>query len=158
MSRRRSLDEFIALAERKSRAGPGSLATEQVTQLAVARCEGSLRAGEVFRRGFLGSAWDTALNGDDISRDQRLAIRLALANSMRAGLDVVDTTFGLAGGGALYDDNPLQRCWRDLHAASCHIIFSTNHVTFGGKVLLSQPVEEFIDVIGRFGSERCPRD
>ena len=26
----------------------------------------------------------------------------------------------------LFDDNPLQRCWRDLHAASSHIFFSTS--------------------------------
>ncbi len=141
---RRSLDEFVALAERKSRGGPGSLATEQVTQLAVARCEGSLRAARSLVEDSIGSAWDTALSGDEISRDERLSIRLATSNAMRVGLDVVDATFGLAGGGALYDDNPLQRCWRDLHAASSHIFFSTSFVTFGGKVLLSQPVDEFM--------------
>ncbi len=140
---RRSLDEFFALAERKSRGGEGSLATEQVTQLAVAQCEGSLRAAAGFVEDSIGAAWDTALVGDDISREQRLAIRLAVSHAMRACLDVVDTVFALAGGGALFDDNPLQRCWRDLHAASSHIFFSTSFGAFGGKVLLNQPVEEF---------------
>ena len=74
---RRSLDEFFALAERKSRGGEGSLATEQVTQLAVAQCEGSLRAAAGFVEDSIGAAWDTALGGDDISREQRLAIRLS---------------------------------------------------------------------------------
>jgi alkylation response protein AidB-like acyl-CoA dehydrogenase len=91
----------------------------------------------------IGAAWDAALVGDDISREQRLAIRLAVSHAMRACLDVVDTVFALAGGGALFDDNPLQRCWRDLHAASSHIFFSTSFGAFGGKVLLNQPVEEF---------------
>lgn len=140
---RRALDEFFALAERKSRGGEGSLATEQVTQLAVAQCEGSLRAAASFVEDSIGAAWDTALVGDDISREQRLAIRLAVSHAMRACLDVVDTVFALAGGGALFDDNPLQRCWRDLHAASSHIFFSTSFGAFGGKVLLNQPVEEF---------------
>ena len=76
-----------------------------------------------------------ALAGDDITLDQRLAIRLASANAMRVGIDIVDTVFHLAGGGALYDQSPLQRCWRDLHAGSCHIYFSDNHVAKGGKVL-----------------------
>jgi alkylation response protein AidB-like acyl-CoA dehydrogenase len=140
---RRSLDEFFALAERKSRGGEGSLATEQVTQLAVAQCEGSVRAAARFVEDSIGAAWDTALGGDDISREQRLAIRLAASHAMRACLEVVDTVFALAGGGALFDDNPLQRCWRDLHAASSHIFFSTSFGAFGGKVLLNQPVEEF---------------
>ena len=140
---RRALDEFFTLAERKSRGGEGSLATEQVTQLAVAQCEGSLRAAASFVEDSIGAAWDTALVGDDISREQRLTIRLAVSHAMRACLDVVDTVFALAGGGALFDDNPLQRCWRDLHAASSHIFFSTSFGAFGGKVLLNQPVEEF---------------
>lgn len=140
---RRALDEFLALADRKSRGGEGSLATEQVTQLSVARCEGELRAAECFMKDALGSAWDTAVAGDDISREQRLAIRLVASQAMRAGLEVVDTVFALAGGGALYDENPLQRCWRDLHAASSHLFFSPSFGAFGGKVLLGQPADEF---------------
>ena len=54
----------------------------------------------------LGTAWDTAVTGDQITRDQRVAIRVAAANAMRAGIEVVDTTFRLAGGSALYDANP----------------------------------------------------
>jgi hypothetical protein len=32
--------------------------------------------------------------------------------------------FTLAGASALYDDSPLQRCFRDIHAAGQHIFFS----------------------------------
>ena len=141
---RRSLDEFTALAERKGRAGPEPLATEQVTQLAVARCEASLRAARCFMFDALAAAWETSVAGDEITRDQRLAIRLASANAMRAGIEIVDTVFHLAGGGALYDDSPLQRCWRDLHAGSSHIYFSDNHIAKSGKVLLGQPTEEWV--------------
>ena len=141
---RRALDEFVPLASAKSRRGPGTLATEQVTQLSVARCEASLRAARAFMFDALGSAWDTALAGDRLSQDQRMAIRLALANAMRVALEVVDTTFALAGGGALYDSSPLQRCWRDLHAGGNHIVFSNNFVAQGGKALLGEPVEEWM--------------
>ena len=141
---RRSLDEFLALAERKSRAGPGTLASEQVTQLAVSQAEGALRAARCFVEDALLSAWDTALNGDELCREQKLAIRLSSRHAMRAGLEVVDAVFALAGGGALYDDNPLQRCWRDLHAASSHIFFSNNFATVNGRALLGQPIDEFM--------------
>ena len=46
--------------------------------------------------------------------------------------------------GALYDDSPLQRCWRDLHAGSSHIYFSDNHIAKSGKVLLGQPTDEWV--------------
>ena len=141
---RRSLDEFIELAGRKARGGAEPLATEQLTQLEVARCEAALRAARSFVLEALGSAWDTALAGDRIAVEQSLAIRLATANAMRTGIDVVDTAFRLAGGGALYDENPLQRCWRDLHAASNHIYYSTNHFARCGQQLLGQPTEQWM--------------
>jgi alkylation response protein AidB-like acyl-CoA dehydrogenase len=141
---RRALDEFVTVASTKGRGGSQPLATEQVTQLDVARCEGSLRAARSLMFDTLAAAWDTAVAGDEISRDERLAIRLAAANAMRAGIEVVDTTFRLAGGGALYDDHPLQRCWRDLHAGSCHIFFSNNHTARSGQAILGQPTEDWL--------------
>ena len=44
---------------------------------------------------------------------------------MRAALDVVDTAFRFAGAGAVHADQPLQRCFRDLHTAAQHIYFSS---------------------------------
>ena len=88
------------------------------------------------------SAWQTSLTGDPISREQRLAIRIAATNTMRAGIEVVDSVFALAGGGACSDDSPLQRCWRvsrseqptsSSRTASCH----------SGQVILGQPAEDF---------------
>ncbi len=140
---RRSLDEFVALAGTKGRGSTEPLATEQVVQLTVARDEGLLRAARSFLFESVESAWQTSLTGDPISREQRLAIRIAATNAMRAGIEVVDSVFALAGGGALYDDSPLQRCWRDLHAASSHIFFSNSFVSLGGQVILGQPAEDF---------------
>ena len=141
---RRALDELITLAPTKGRGGMPPLATEQVTQLAVARCEGSLRAARCFVQDSLVAAWDTAVAGDAISIEQRIAIRLAAANAMRVAVDVVDTVFSLAGGSSLYDASPVQRCWRDVHAASCHVFFSNNHAAVGGKALLGQPTDEWM--------------
>jgi alkylation response protein AidB-like acyl-CoA dehydrogenase len=141
---RRALDEYIALAGHKGRGGAPPMATEQVVQLEVARCEGSLRAARCFVLDSLASAWDTAVAGDPISLQQRVAIRLATANAMRTGIDVVDTMFGLAGGGSLFDDSPLQRCWRDVHAGACHVFFSNNHNVHGGKALLGQPADDWL--------------
>lgn len=44
--------------------------------------------------------------GDEISLEQRATLRLAAANAMWAALETVETTFRLAGGGALYDHSP----------------------------------------------------
>ena len=141
---RRALDEFESLAEGQGRGGGAPLATEQVVQLEVARCDGQLRAARSFLHDSLGAAWDTALQGDGVTREQRIAIRLAASNAMGAGIDAVDTAFRLAGGKALYDANPLQRCWRDIHAGSNHIFFSNNHTANAGRMLLNQPGDDWL--------------
>ncbi|GJM44809.1 MAG: hydroxylase [Gemmatimonadota bacterium] len=141
---RRSLDEFVALAEKRGRGAGEPLASEQVVQLEVARCEGQLRAARSSLFESLSSAWDTAVAGDNIDRSQRVAIRLAGSNAMRTAIDVVDTMFRLAGGKAIYDDSPLQRCWRDLHAGSSHIFFSNNHLSHIGRILMGQPADDWL--------------
>lgn len=47
----------------------------------------------------------------------------------------VDTVFRLPGGGALYDTHPLQRCFRDIHGAAQHVVFSIGTHRAAGRVL-----------------------
>jgi 3-hydroxy-9,10-secoandrosta-1,3,5(10)-triene-9,17-dione monooxygenase len=54
----------------------------------------------------------------------------------------VDVLFKAGGGGALFDDHPLQRAFRDLHAATAHIsmIWEPQATTFG-RVALGLPCD-----------------
>jgi indole-3-acetate monooxygenase len=138
---RRALDEFVTLAPKKSR-GSKPLAQEQSVQLTVARCEGNLRSAQAFVADVIGTAWERTVAGDDMTMADRVALRLATGRAMRAGVEVVDTVFRLAGGGALYDRSPLQRCWRDINAGSHHGYFSEYHETRVGRALLEAPVPD----------------
>ncbi|WP_439386542.1 hypothetical protein [Amycolatopsis lexingtonensis] len=69
--------------------------------------------------------WETACAGDVPDAARRGQFLLATQQAMRAALGAVDTASGFAGAGALHADQPIQRCLRDLHAASQHIYFST---------------------------------
>jgi len=55
----------------------------------------------------------------------RALVLLAANQAVRAGTEAVDRVFGLAGAGAVYAHHPLQRCFRDIHAAGQHILFSS---------------------------------
>ena len=50
--------------------------------------------------------------------------------------------FKAGGGGALFDDHPLQRAFRDVHAATAHIsmIWEPQATTFG-RVALGLPCD-----------------
>ncbi len=54
----------------------------------------------------------------------------------------VDVLFKMGGGGALFDDHPLQRAFRDMHAATAHIsmMWEPQATTFG-RVALGLPCD-----------------
>ncbi len=62
------------------------------------------------------------------------------AFSVKLCTEATDTIFGLAGGGGLYNSNPLQRMFRDAHAASAHVLFHMDVAgTLYGRVVLGLP-------------------
>ena len=123
---RHAIDEFAALAPTKIRQpGPGPIAEDGDVQLALTRAEGALQSARAFVFDALGALWDKALDGDVPCDEQRARFLLANQQAMRASVDAVDTVFGMAGAGALQSGNPIGRCFRDIHAASAHIYFST---------------------------------
>jgi indole-3-acetate monooxygenase len=122
---RRALEEFTALAARKVR-GPAaqSIGHDAAAQVELCRAEGTLAAARSFLFDVIGSVWDTACRGDEPSLDQRALVLLAANQAVRAGTEAVDRVFRLAGADAVFASHPLQRCFRDIHAAGQHILFS----------------------------------
>ena len=52
---------------------------------------------------------------------------------------VTTVAFQAAGGGALFDSNPLQRCFRDISAAGQHFVVSQSAYRALGQFKLDQP-------------------
>jgi 3-hydroxy-9,10-secoandrosta-1,3,5(10)-triene-9,17-dione monooxygenase len=52
---------------------------------------------------------------------------------------VTAVAFQSAGGGALFDTNPLQRCFRDIYAAGQHFLVSQSSYRALGQFKLGQP-------------------
>jgi hypothetical protein len=73
----------------------------------------------------IGELWSTAGAGDRPSLAQRGRMLLASSQAMRAAVQAVDVVFHLSGASAVYDDQPLQCCFRDIHTANQHFLFST---------------------------------
>ena len=71
--------------------------------------------------------------------DQALRLRQKrnCAYSMKLATDAVDTLYALAGANGLYSRGPIERIYRDQHAAAAHINFSLDaHSTAWGLVTL----------------------
>ena len=122
---RRALDEFSAIATGKVR-GPATQAIgyDADAQGELAQAEGALASARSFLFDTIAGTWATACRGDEPDLGQRALVLLAANQAARAGTEAVDRVFRLAGADAVYAHHPLQRCFRDIHTAGQHILFS----------------------------------
>jgi indole-3-acetate monooxygenase len=141
---RGALDDFKELAVHKVGLGSSrTLAQRPATWSVVAENEASLRAARAFYYQAVDDAWRAAQSpsGEPVSVPLRTALRLAATHATRSTADVVRAMYDLGGGAAIYDDSPLQRRFRDAHAATAH--FQVNAATWElcGRLLLDQPTD-----------------
>jgi alkylation response protein AidB-like acyl-CoA dehydrogenase len=141
---RGAVDDLQALAAHK--VGLGStrtLAQRPATWSAVAENVASLRAARAFYYQAIDDAWRAAESQPDepLSVDLRTGLRLAATHATRTAADVTRAMYDLGGGSVIYDDSPLQRRFRDAHAATAH--FQVNAATWElcGRLLLDQPTD-----------------
>jgi alkylation response protein AidB-like acyl-CoA dehydrogenase len=132
---RRALDEFVVASQRKRQGpSPTSVADDPVVQHRFALVDTDLRAARALFIDAMGEAWETLTGGDPCTLGQRARIMAASQALQRSAVAAVDTVLPLAGASAVYADNPIQRCSRDLHAASQHIFFNVDVLRDIGQV------------------------
>jgi indole-3-acetate monooxygenase len=140
---RRALDELLAIAPTKTRVGSMMpIGDEADVQVAIARADAALRAARAYVGETADDAYASALTGNVPTIDQRARLQVAVQNAMRAGLAAVDLAFAAGGASALRNDNVLQRCFRDLHAAAQHVYFSPGSWKRYTKVVLGTEREQ----------------
>ena len=139
---RRALDEFVVAAAAKNRGRSlTSVADDPAVQHRFAVVDGDLRAARAFFIEAISEAWQTVTRGDPCSLQQRARVMSATQALQRAAVAAVDAVLPLAGASAVYADNPIQRCSRDLHAASQHIFFSSDMLKDIGQVAFGKTPE-----------------
>ena len=71
-----------------------------------------------------------------LTLDQRAQVRLAVAQISEVSKQVVRNLYDAAGGSSVYETCPLERHFRDIHAAAQHVQVSPNNFEFAGRVVL----------------------
>ena len=137
---RLALDEFVALAAGKvPQGGQRALAQRATVQEAVARAEAQWRAARAFVLEAVDAAWREAEHEGAIGVAARRDMRLAVTHLVHAAAAVVDRVHTLAGGDAIFAASPLQRCLRDVHVATQHMMVGESTFELAGRLLLGQP-------------------
>ena len=139
---RGAIDELSELAAGKTAQGSSRVLAERpATQAAVGEAEAALRAARALYYEAIGQAWAAAQGAEAVEESLRLGLRLAATHAVRTSAEVARAMYDLGGGTAIYDDSPLQRRFRDAHAATAHFQVNATTWELAGRLLLGLPTK-----------------
>jgi len=137
---RRALDEILAQASEKSRGFPPSqLPSQPHVQFALGKAEVELTAARAYGIQVMCDLYEEAQAGHTPPPARQAEARAAGAYITEVAQRVTMAAFQAAGGTALFDTNPLQRCFRDITAAAQHVGVSQSAYRALGQFKLNQP-------------------
>jgi alkylation response protein AidB-like acyl-CoA dehydrogenase len=133
---RRAIDELVELAGGKTPTGSRKrLADRAFVQMQVAEGEASERSARAFLRETVAATADEAARNGEIGVKQRALLRLSACHAVTLAKRAVDAMYDAGGGTSIYKTSPLQRCFRDVHTASQHLMVSSSTLELAGRVL-----------------------
>jgi alkylation response protein AidB-like acyl-CoA dehydrogenase len=134
---RRAIEELSTMAATKTATlQRRRLAERPVVQAKVAEAEALVGSARAFLRDAIARAWDAAEHGDEIPLADRARLRLAASHATAICARAVDLMYTAGGGTAIYAASPLQRCLRDAHAVTQHVMVAEPTYELVGRVLL----------------------
>lgn len=139
---RAAIDELRALAATKvPTAGRKRLGERGVVQVETAEAEALVEASRAFLFDAIEAAWQAAAGGGPIPLGLRARLRLAATHAVASAAKAVDLMYGAGGGTAIYASSPLQRCFRDVHVITQHMMVAPATLELIGRVLLGIDVD-----------------
>ena len=134
---RGALDAFTELASSKSTTMSTALLRDRpLVQARVAEAEAILSAARAYVQAAVGDLWERAAQGESDLDAAVVQARLAITHGMHEAVRAVDLIFHAAGTNAVYERNPLERHFRNIHVAVQHAAGLPAHMEAAGKALL----------------------
>jgi indole-3-acetate monooxygenase len=151
---RRAVDALITLAADKparrytvgERLEPPKLMRDDVfVQEAVGRAETMLTAARAYQFDAIGDLWTTLVNGCNPTSVQTARLTTAPSQVMGLCVDVVQLVCKAAGGTAIYQKGPFDRCLRDILTMNQHVVATLRSYEMAGRLLLGlEPLRPFL--------------
>src|SRR6476660_1617922 len=98
-----------------------NIAQHVPVQLKVAEIAAQIDAAELLARRALATARKDYAG---MTMETRTLLRLDFTFAMRMLRDAMDSLIKISGSSGLMDNNTAQRCWRDVHAISSHVVMN----------------------------------
>jgi 3-hydroxy-9,10-secoandrosta-1,3,5(10)-triene-9,17-dione monooxygenase len=98
-----------------------AIAQHVPVQIGIARIAAQIDAAELLARRALATARQ---DYSGMSMETRILLRRDFTYAMQMLRDAMDALIKVSGSSGLMDGNSVQRCWRDVHAISSHVVMN----------------------------------
>jgi indole-3-acetate monooxygenase len=137
---RHALEAFGELAQAKVPTASQSLLRDRpIAQIQFAQAEGLLNAARAYFYQVNDEVWRKGGAGGSFSLEDRAHVRLGVVTAVKLAVQAVDLVADAAGMNSAQTSCPIERCWRDAHTASQHVLMNTARFEVVGRVLLGLP-------------------
>lgn len=134
---RNALDSLAELAAHKTPGGARkTIAHRELVQLQFARGEAELQAARAGLFAAVDAAAAEVATHGHASLRTRALLRAAACHAATASARTVDLAYEAGGASSIYSSSPLQRCFRDVHVATQHVMVAPASAILAGRVLL----------------------
>lgn len=116
--------------------GTRGLADQSRVQLLVAESKADLESAEAYIHKVIDDAWSVACRGERLPVETKASLRLAAVNATSRAAAAVDRLYQAGGGSSIYEDSVLQRCFRDIHVTTQHMMVARPIYEVVGRVEL----------------------
>lgn len=139
---RGALDDVAGLSATKTPLlSPTALRKSPTFHRMVAEADTTIRACRAVVAESAQLVWDVAVAGRPPTDAERARMRAGAAWAVDRAAAVVTDCYRSGGGSALYDDSPLQRRLRDVHAITQHFLVRPDTATTAGALLLGEEID-----------------
>jgi len=113
------LDDFIRLAKEKTvYATPMLMRDSSSVQGQVGLAQARLQAARSYVLDSYDQLYEHAARGESLTQEQRVAARGVTCYAIHTAREVVDYAYHAAGATAIFEQNPFERRFRDLHTVT----------------------------------------
>jgi len=133
---RHALDALNEIAQAKVPVATRALLRERpIAQTQFAQAEGLLNAARAYFYQCNDEVWRKGEAGESFTVQDRAQVRLAVVTAAKLAVQAVDLVADAAGMSSAQTSCPIERCWRDVHTATQHVLMNTARFEVVGRVL-----------------------
>ena len=134
---RKSLDIAIDVGRNRTPYRSGVvLRDHQTTQRTIGEGHAQQSSARAFLRQSHARLWESACGEGNLTTDERIQLRVAATHAIRTSAQVVDAAYTLCGAGGIFQTNPIQRRFQDIHVITQHVQGHHVHYETAGQYLL----------------------